>query len=406
MELPSILFEISAAVREAGGRLYLVGGFVRDHRLGRTSKDLDMEVHGLEAKALEKLLRRFGNPKEVGRSFGVYKLAVGGSNLDISLPRRDSLPGGQGGGEIDPFMGLEAAARRRDLTVNALFMDPDTGEIIDVVEGLADLETGTLREVDAERFSEDPLRALRAVRLASVLEFELAPSLRGICRRISLDCPGERIWLELAGVLNKAPRPGDALRLLADLQMVSQVLPGLEGAVDDHLCACMNRAGTLRGEQASEAARLVLMVSALLHPVRTPAAVKVLDHLVLHRWAGEAVRTRVLKLIEAAHDLTLPLDDDALRRLAESVDLRLFVCLVDSIRGEGLALDSLARLEALGLSSGPLPLLVGGEDALALGIEEGQQIGALLTKVREAQYAGRVKSREEALAFLSSLATG
>jgi hypothetical protein len=186
--------------------------------------------------------------------------------------------------------------------------------------------------------------------------------------------------------------------------MVPQVLPGLEGAVDDRLCACLNRAGALREEQESEASRLVLMLSTLLHPMRTPAVVKVLDHLVLHRWAGEPVRTRVVALIEAAHDRTLPLDDSALRRLAESVDLRLFVCLADAISGDGLALDTLTRLEALSLSSGPLPLLVSGKDARVLGVEPGLRIGQLLTRVREAQYDGQVVSREEALALLSSLA--
>ena len=150
-------FEVARAVRDAGGRALVVGGWVRDHLLGVRSKDVDIEVFGLDVARLEALLAGFGRVHAIGRAFGV--LHVAGIDVDFSLPRRDSKRGpGHRGFDVapDPSLDFAEAARRRDLAVNSIGIDPLTGEVLDPHRGRRDLERRVLRATDAERFPEDP----------------------------------------------------------------------------------------------------------------------------------------------------------------------------------------------------------------------------------------------------------
>ena len=121
IELEEPLPQIAAALREAGGRAFLVGGYVRDRLLDIPSKDVDIEVFGLELKRLEAVLARFDKVAHVGRAFGV--LRVKGIDADFSLPRKDSkVAVGHTGFDVtyDPEMSFEEAARRRDVTINSV----------------------------------------------------------------------------------------------------------------------------------------------------------------------------------------------------------------------------------------------------------------------------------------------
>src|SRR3954454_20676535 len=122
--------EIARAVRDAGGRALIVGGWVRDQLMGIASKDVDIEVFGLDAERLRAILETFGTVNTVGESFTVYKIG----DIDVSLPRRESKTGrGHKGFTVtgDPSMTIEDAARRRDFTVNAISWDPLTGDYLD-----------------------------------------------------------------------------------------------------------------------------------------------------------------------------------------------------------------------------------------------------------------------------------
>ena len=116
------------AVADEGGRPLLVGGMVRDLAMGEVSKDVDIEVHEMPLERLEEVLSRFGKVDLVGRQFGV--LRVRGVDADWSVPRRDSK-GRHPEVASDPFMGIEAAARRRDLTVNAMAVDLKERRLLD-----------------------------------------------------------------------------------------------------------------------------------------------------------------------------------------------------------------------------------------------------------------------------------
>src|SRR5688572_24478165 len=164
--------QIAHAVHEAGGRALVVGGWVRDRLMGRASKDIDIEVFGVPADRLHRLLESMGRVETVGESFQVYK----SGDIDVSLPRRESKSGrGHRGFEItgDPAMELAEAVRRRDFTINAIAWDPLSGEYLDPCEGRRDIARRLLRVVDPATFGDDSLRVLRAVQFAARFEFAL-----------------------------------------------------------------------------------------------------------------------------------------------------------------------------------------------------------------------------------------
>jgi tRNA nucleotidyltransferase (CCA-adding enzyme) len=141
MRLPDELLAILHAVR-AVGRPRLVGGCVRDWLLGLEPKDFDIEVAGADYETLVRVLAPFGEADLVGRSFGIVKLRLAGTEYDFSLPRRESKTGaGHRGFTVapDPTLSDAESAARRDFTINAIAYDPLTKEVVDPHGGQADL---------------------------------------------------------------------------------------------------------------------------------------------------------------------------------------------------------------------------------------------------------------------------
>ena len=274
--------EIAEAVRDAGGRAVVVGGWVRDHLLGVGSKDIDIEVFGLGAERLEALLAGFGKVYTVGRAFGVFR--VGGIDADFSLPRRDSKRGsGHRGFDVapDPSLDFAEAARRRDLTVNSIGIDPLTGEVLDPHGGRRDLERRMLRATDPAHFSEDPLRGLRVAQLAARLEMAPDQELIVLCQALDLsELSGERVFDEFRKLLLRAAKPSLGFKVLEDTGLLRffpelDALRGVpqdpewhpEGDVWVHTLMALDTAASLRG--GGEA--LALMLAALCHDLGKPA---------------------------------------------------------------------------------------------------------------------------------------
>ena len=276
------LADVARAVRDAGGRAVVVGGWVRDHILGMRSKDVDVEVFDLDAERLETLLAGFGKVHAVGRAFGVFR--VGSLDVDFSLPRRDSKRGpGHCGFDVapDPSLSFAGAARRRDLTVNSIGLDPLTGEVLDPHGGRRDLERRILRATDPARFPEDPLRGLRVAQLAARLEMTPDRELVALCRKLDPgELSGERVFEELRKLLLRAGRPSLGFRVLEDTDQLRffpelDALRGVpqdpewhpEGDVWVHTLMVLDVAATLRGAGED----LALMFGALCHDLGKPA---------------------------------------------------------------------------------------------------------------------------------------
>ncbi|HEX6852615.1 MAG TPA: HD domain-containing protein [Candidatus Polarisedimenticolaceae bacterium] len=285
---------------QAGGRALIVGGYVRDRLVGRETLDVDVEVHGVPTERLEPLLDRMF-PRRlnvVGRSFGVFKIHLArGVDLDVAIPRRDSKagPGHQGFVvEGDPYLGPEEAARRRDFTVNAVALDPITGEILDPWGGVADLRARVLRVVDPSQFGDDPLRVWRGVQIAA--RFDLVPEpgtldlMRGMVARGDLrQLSRERVTEELRKLFVDAPAPSKGLELARAIGAIRELFPELEayeatpqepewhpeGNVWIHTMLVVDRAAELSRRPAwgfDDAQRLQVVLGALLHDVGKPVS--------------------------------------------------------------------------------------------------------------------------------------
>ena len=234
--------QIARAVDAAGGKAYYIGGFVRDELMrltqkdeltGPAHKDVDIEVHGVQPEDLRALLAQFGDVITIGKSFGVY--SIRGCDIDIAIPRKEKNTGrGHKDFEIytDPFLGVEAAAKRRDFTINALMQDVLTGEIIDCFGGQEDLKSGVLRHIDAETFVEDPLRVLRAAQFASRFLFDVADETVDLCSTIDLSAlPRERVAAELEKALCKGRKPSVFFEVLRKMNQLDHWFPELANLI-------------------------------------------------------------------------------------------------------------------------------------------------------------------------------
>ena len=274
----SIAERIAEYVKEAGGRAFYVGGFVRDRLLGIENKDVDIEVHGLEPDALYEILGRLGEPLSFGKSFGVF--ALKGEDIDIAMPRRERATGSGHRDfevDVDPFIGTREAARRRDFTINALMEDVLTGELVDHFGGRRDLDEGVIRHIDPATFIEDPLRVLRGAQFAARFGFAIAPDTIELCRGIDLSALSrERVEEEMKKALLKADRPSIFFESLRAMDQLDVWFPELkqtigleqdpvfhpEGDVWTHTMEVIDRAAAFR-DRVSGPYRFMLL--ALTH---------------------------------------------------------------------------------------------------------------------------------------------
>lgn len=156
-------------IKEKDGKIYFVGGVVRDRILNRQSKDIDILVDNISQADLEEILLPEGYDF-VGRSFGTYK----GKDIEFSLPRKDRKIGsGHKDFEIELGATIKEDIQRRDFTMNSLLMD-EYFNIIDFTgQGLIDIKDGVIRPLHSDTYKEDPLRMLRAMRFQSQLGFTI-----------------------------------------------------------------------------------------------------------------------------------------------------------------------------------------------------------------------------------------
>ena len=317
---------IAQAVHARGGRTFFVGGFVRDALMGRENKDVDIEIHGIEPDDVKQILDFLGQRLNIGQSFGIFGLK--GYDVDIAMPRKEKLRGiGHRDFEVtvDPFIGTQKAAIRRDFTINAMMQDVLTGEIVDHFGGQQDLKNGILRHVSDESFAEDPLRVPRAAQFAARFEFEVAEETIALCRTMKLSALSrERIEGELKKALLKAKKPSVFFETLRRMNGLSEWFPELmaligvpqsakhhaEGDVWTHTMRVIDAAAELR-EQCQNP--LGLMLAAVVHDLGKAVTTEFVRgdyHAYGHEVEGlplaEALLTRITKekkLIEYALNL-------------------------------------------------------------------------------------------------------
>ncbi len=221
----SVAVAICRRLAKAGHIAYLVGGGVRDLLLGQQPFDFDVATSALP----EQVEALFPRTVSVGKAFGVVVVLDSGLEVEVATFRRDrGYSDGRHPTRVS-FCDARQDAERRDLTINALFMEPETGEILDFVGGVEDLCARRVRTVGDpfQRFEEDHLRTLRAVRFSARLDFRIDPQTQDAIRSFVPRIRGisaERTLAELQKMLT-ARGAGLALRSLFDLGLLEAVLP-------------------------------------------------------------------------------------------------------------------------------------------------------------------------------------
>ena len=316
--------KIAELAEQKGGRAYYVGGLVRDallaalegkeFRPGEVSpKDVDIEVHGIAPEVLFELLKEVGEPLQYGSSFGVYGLK--GLGIDIAMPRKEHATGrGHRDFEVfvDPYIGPQEAARRRDFTINAIMQDVLTGELLDPYGGAEDLKAGILRCVDTKSFAEDPLRVLRCAQFAARFGFEVEQGTLELCRSIDISTLSrERVEEELKKALLKSSRPSVFFEVLRKMDQLApwftelKALIGLEqdpvfhpeGDVWVHTMEVLDRAASFRDRAARPYAYMLLALTHDMGKIEATAVEKGRIHAYGHEKLGLPVIETFLRRI-------------------------------------------------------------------------------------------------------------
>ena len=269
---------VRSAIIDKGGKIYQIGGVVRDEMLGKVSKDLDLLVVGIDIKELGKIIEPFGKVNLVGKSFGVLKFKPEGSSeeIDISVPRIDEKSTGKGHKDFEIKLGkgisLEQDQLRRDFWMNAMSKDIETGEVHDMGgRGKLDIENRVVRMINPQAFQDDPLRMLRAVQFAARFNFKIEPkTYKEIKNNAKLikTVSAERFHEEFVKMFTKSTKPSYGIKLMIELGLMKFLFPQVRkvsGLVDKipkaNFPAFLAVMLKDLGNQAGKAAQKVMRVS-------------------------------------------------------------------------------------------------------------------------------------------------
>lgn len=372
---------IVSKLRGAGHTAYLAGGCVRDRLMGLAPKDYDVATSATPQQA-RKLFRR---SRSVGESFGVVLVQVGRHGIEVATFRAEW--GYHDGRRPDHviFTDAEHDAQRRDFTINGLFEDPIEGKVIDYVGGQEDLRARVIRAIGDpdERFAEDYLRMLRAVRFAARFDFPIEPQTAEAIRRHAPKLG--RISRERIGMEMRAMMSAEAVRWMRQLHLDGPVLE--EESRDDPAAALealdpdadypTKLAAWLTDRGGDDGRwRRTLNLSNDEHDALR-GAVRVME--AAKGWGRMNVAQRK-RLLAEEH---WPRGQLLLAAVAPA--------LADRIEQEAMP------LLAEGVAPPPL---VSGDDLRAMGMPAGPRIGTLLHEVYDAQLGGEVADREAALQWV------
>ena len=415
-DLPKRLLSIAGEIREAGGRAFLVGGWVRDALLGKDCRDYDVEVYDLTQDELVPILKKYGRTNLVGKAFGVIHLAMKGLSLDFSFPRTESKVGyGHRGFVVhtDEKLSFKEAALRRDFTINAMGMELPELTLCDPYGGIDDLKKGLLRHV-GPAFVEDSLRILRGVQFASRFALTLAPETIELCKTLSLaDLSIERLFEEFKKWLLKPGKPSLGLRAFLDIRLnefFPEVFPLHDswealGEMLDNMEMARRKLES-EGNALLEAQAMEFAFAAFL--CGSPeSSLKFLE-----RITNETHLLKIVPLLVQVYselDFAIVDDASALRRLAVKLGgLKLLCLLVKCTPREFYAGDAAfpeklwqAAAELDLIEAAPQPFLM-GKMLMEMGFKPGKQMGEIIKQSFELQLDGKIKNAEEAIAWARS----
>ncbi|RMF91713.1 MAG: CCA tRNA nucleotidyltransferase [Planctomycetota bacterium] len=394
-------------LREAGFEAYWAGGCVRDQLLGIEPKDYDIATSA-RPRQVRRLFRK-ERTVAVGAAFGVIVVLgpPGAGQVEVATFRRDKeyLDGRRPSGV--EYCGAEEDAKRRDFTINGLFYDPVEERVLDFVGGREDLKRGLIRAIGdpRERFSEDKLRLVRAVRFAARFGFAIEENTYRAIVEMADQLPvvsAERITAELERILTD-PNRRRGLELLYATGLLPHIAPELTPSSPDDPWWQETSAVLEKLDAPSFPAALAAWARGKLDADRLAAFCR-------RRKLSNAQTARAVFILEnlgtieraSAKPWSVVQPVLANEAADELLDLAEAVC---RVRGESLADVAWCR-EKRRLPPEVLdpPALLDGGDLIREGMRPGPLFGELLAAVRRAQLDGELSTKEEALAFARRLA--
>ncbi len=382
-------------------RALLAGGCVRDMLLSRTPKDYDVATNATPDEVRE----LFPKARLVGAKFGVVLVRRKSHDIEVATFRTDGVyTDGRHPDEVT-FGSEEDDARRRDFTINGLFLDPTTGEIIDYVGGRDDIEASVLRTIGNanERFAEDYLRLLRAPRFAARLSFTIEESTRDAITKLAANLSHispERIWIELEELIT-LPSRQRGFRWLVELGLHQHLSPNL--SLIEKQC---EHIAVVLGECTGDTIDPALAMAALLGGLSRPAARMVCRSLRLSNRVTDDTLWLLTSLAPARESTTLELADFKLLMAH-----RAWPMLTELLRAELIAEDAdlspyqelSKRASTIPESAVAPPPLLPGAMLIEMGVTPGPKFGDVLNAVYRAQLNKEIETPTEAQALARSL---
>jgi poly(A) polymerase len=426
---------LASQLTGAGHTAYFAGGCVRDRLLGKEPKDYDIATSATPAQ----VLKLFPGSNEVGAHFGVIIVKLGGHQTEIATFRTDGSYRDGRRPETVTFSTPQEDAQRRDFTVNGLFEDPATGEVIDYVGGQADLQAHVLRAIGepGDRFGEDALRLMRAVRFATVLGFVIESETWSAIQSHAaglLQISPERIRDEFSRIIT-APRRAEGLDLLVSSGLIQHFLPevlpliGCEQPPQWHPEGDVYVHTRIMLGMIAPDAPLDLCLAVLLHDIAKPPTFTYdpIDERIRfngHDALGATMADEILRRLRYPNEIVEAVAFIVSRHMQfmnvqqmRTAKLKRFMAeptfprelelhRVDCASSNGFT-DNLEYLIAKGEEFAAEPLipepLVTGRDLIAMGQPPGPRFKELLEAVQTEQLEGRLTEREVALEWVRGI---
>jgi poly(A) polymerase len=429
--------EICATLRRSGHKAYLVGGCVRDLLQGRDPSDYDISTDARPERVQELLPRSLA----VGAKFGVILVVENGAKVEVATFRSDiGYSDGRHPDHVVYTASAEEDVRRRDFTINGLLMDPATGEVLDFVEGRADLRAGIVRAIGdpRARFAEDKLRMMRAVRFAARFSFQIERETLAAAQALAAQVTqvsSERIREELTKLLTEgAARRG--FELLDEAGILAVVLPdvarmkGVEQPPQYHPEGDVWIHTRMMLEKLLPNCSATLAWGVLLHDVgkpptfAPPAGPGTRIRFDGHVEVGARMTARICRELRFSNEDTDQIEvlvanhlrfkdvhemrQATLKRFVrlakfeEHLELHRLDCLAShgSLEAYDFVQEFLAKTPPEQVRP---PRLVTGDDLKVMGIPPGPRFRQILLAVEEAQLDGRFSDRASALEFARSI---
>lgn len=418
------IFSLSEIIAKNGGKLFIVGGYLRDLFIGRESKDIDVEIMGMSFENVLNIVKKMGKAKIVGNAFPVILY----ENIEIAVNEAE-------------FTGEESireAASRRDFTINSLYFDIESKKLYDFYNGITDILNKKINIIKECNIKSDSVRILRAFQFKSRFDFEIDKECWEILKKyleLTYSLPKERIFIEIEKILMKSEKPSKAFWGLKKIGWLKTAFPELdiletveqgkkyhpEGNVFIHTMFALDFLPLKERE-------IDVMIAILFHDIGKAAVPNIVDGDNIHFYGHDKIGSKmvneilsritetkeiletVAKLIEYhMYPLLIKkeISSKGVKKIAAKVDFEKLMKLHRAdMGGKGIKVDFSYMENAIKIyreKKDEIKPIISGKDLILLGIKPGVEMGEYLKKIYEAQLDEKFMNYEEGINYAKKI---